>query len=365
MVKAEIGPWFLRHTQDELLERAAIFRVPAAPVSTGATVTALPHVVARGLFRPNPRGGFPDPRPPFRSSRTTPRPAEAAPRLGEHDQAPFAGIPPAERPARRRATESGGPPLEGVRIVDLTAFWAGPFGTQYLATLGADVIKVESVQRPDPMRFSVTVPPTAEQWYEQGSLFVSINLNKRGITLDLSRPRAESCSSGSWPRPTWSWRTSPPGSWRTSASPTTHLRAVRPDIILLRMPGWGLDGPWRDRPAFASTMEQVSGIAWITGRPDGPPELPGHLRPAGRRTRRLRRPGRAGGTATTPGRASRSSSPWSTWPSTSRSSRSLEHAAYGHLMVRARATGDRQPPHRAPILLSDPKLARAGRWNGR
>jgi crotonobetainyl-CoA:carnitine CoA-transferase CaiB-like acyl-CoA transferase len=53
------------------------------------------------------------------------------------------------------------------------------------------------------------------------------------------------------------------------------LRAVRPDVILLRMPGWGLEGPWRDRPGFASTMEQASGMAWVTGYVDGPPLPPG------------------------------------------------------------------------------------------
>jgi crotonobetainyl-CoA:carnitine CoA-transferase CaiB-like acyl-CoA transferase len=54
-----------------------------------------------------------------------------------------------------------------------------------------------------------------------------------------------------------------------------ELRAVRPDVILLRMPGWGLEGEWRDRPGFASTMEQASGMAWVTGYHDGPPLPPG------------------------------------------------------------------------------------------
>ena len=149
-------------------------RSPAAPV------------VARGLFRPNPRG-FP------RSPAAVPQQPDsaAAGRAGPASGGARGGaIRRTRRPAAGRveSVTTSELPLEGVRIVDLTAFWAGPFGTQYLATLGADVIKVESVQRPDPMRFSVTVPPTTEQWYEQGSLFVAINLNKRGITLDLSRP---------------------------------------------------------------------------------------------------------------------------------------------------------------------------------
>ena len=53
------------------------------------------------------------------------------------------------------------------------------------------------------------------------------------------------------------------------------LRAVNPRIIMMRMPGFGLEGPWRERPGFAASMEQVSGLAWITGYTDGLPSIPG------------------------------------------------------------------------------------------
>ena len=273
-VRAEIGPWFLSRSEAEILERAAAFRVPAAPVSSGASVTSLPQVVARGLFRPNPRGGFPDPRPPFRSNRTKPQPAEAAPSLGAHDQTPIARDLTGH-PAPPPKTGAAELPLEAVRILDLTAFWAGPFGTQYLATLGADVIKIESVQRPDPMRFSVAVPPTTEQWYEQGSLFNAINLNKRGVTLDLSRTEGRDLFLRLVATADVVVENFTPRVMENFGLTYETLREARQDVIMLRMPGWGLEGPWRERPAFASTMEQASGIAWTTGRIDGPPELPG------------------------------------------------------------------------------------------
>jgi len=273
-VEAELTPWLMQHTVDEVVDLAADFRVPAAPVADGATVSRLAHLVARQVLQPNPRGGLPDIRPPFRTTRTSPKPPAPAPRLGEHNGTDFTHV---------RRVPSGPPgdadsirlPLDGIRVIDLTAFWAGPFGTQYLATMGADVIKVESIQRPDPMRFSVTVPATTDQWYERGSLFLSVNLNKRGITLDLSQPRgrdlllklvatADVVIENFTPRVMEQWELT-----------YDQFRAARPDIVYLRMPGWGLEGPWRDRPAFASTMEQASGMAWITGWPDGPPILPG------------------------------------------------------------------------------------------
>jgi crotonobetainyl-CoA:carnitine CoA-transferase CaiB-like acyl-CoA transferase len=55
------------------------------------------------------------------------------------------------------------------------------------------------------------------------------------------------------------------------------LRAVRPDVIMLRLPAFGLTGPWRDRPGFAQTMEQLSGMAWSTGYTDGPPIIAGGI----------------------------------------------------------------------------------------
>ena len=79
-------------------------------------------------------------------------------------------------------------PLAGLRIIDFTAFWAGPFATQFLAAMGADVIKVESIQRPDGMRFQSVQPPTDDGWWEWGALYQTVNLGKRGITLDLGRP---------------------------------------------------------------------------------------------------------------------------------------------------------------------------------
>ncbi len=273
-VCAELSPWLMTHTVEEVLELAAAFRVPAAPVGNGTNVSVLPHLVDRHLFRPNPRGGFPDPRPPFRTTRTSPQAARAAPTLGEHNAA---GFDPRAASIGGRVTphEDHRPPLEGIRVVDLTSFWAGPFATQYLATLGADVIKVESAQRPDPMRFNVSVPMTTDQWYERGSLYLSVNLNKRAVTLDLTQPRGRELLLDLVGTADVVIENFTPRVMEQFGLTFEKLQSVRPDLIYVRMPGWGLEGPWRDRPAFASTMEQASGMAWITGWPDGPPMLAG------------------------------------------------------------------------------------------
>ena len=72
------------------------------------------------------------------------------------------------------------------------------------------------------------------------------------------------------------------------------LLEINPELVVARMPAFGLDGPWRERVGFAPTMEQIAGLAWVTGLPDGPPVTPrGSVRSAGRCARRIRRAGRA------------------------------------------------------------------------
>jgi len=78
-------------------------------------------------------------------------------------------------------------PLQGIRIVDFTAYWAGPLPTAMMADLGAEVIKVESIQRPDQFRI-VAIPGDPAKVFELSPPFNATNRNKLGLTLDLARP---------------------------------------------------------------------------------------------------------------------------------------------------------------------------------
>jgi crotonobetainyl-CoA:carnitine CoA-transferase CaiB-like acyl-CoA transferase len=279
-VLAAIGEWTGRHTVDEVVETGSLYRIPTVPIGHGANFPDIGHVVTRQLYDPSPRGGFPHPRSPFRSNLTDrPRPgaastrAEAAQRPDGHPSVPRTGRP--FLPDGPVTAEAGGLPLEGVRVLDFTAFLAGPMATQYLASLGADVIKVESTQRPDPMRYSVRVNPSVDQWYEQGAIFQSANLNKRSVTLDLSVERGRLLALRLAATSDVVVENFTPRVMEQFGLSYDDLSAVNPRLIMVRMPGFGLDGPWRDRPGFAASMEQVSGLAWITGYADGPPSIPG------------------------------------------------------------------------------------------
>lgn len=274
-VDAMIHGWTRAHTVDEIIERAVALRIPVAALGRGETVPRFDHFVARGAYVKHPDADFVQPRPPYRLSDAALRPLSPSPRLGANE-AVWTPLTSAEHDTHDAppSTPTTARPLAGLRIVDFTAFWAGPFVTHYLAALGADVIKVESIQRPDGMRFQSVKQPPAEQWWEWGALYHGMNLNKRGITLDLTRPAGIAlvkrlCA--------WSDATVENFSPRVMDGlglGWEELSRVNPGLIVVRMPAFGLDGPWRDRVGFAQTMEQVSGMAWLTGFADGAPVIP-------------------------------------------------------------------------------------------
>ena len=218
--------WTREKTVDELIELASLVRIPVAPVGDGRRVLEFDHFRERGVYVDSPHGGFVQPRVPYRLEKTPVRPFERAPALDGHPDARFDGEP-------------------GIRVVDLTAFWAGPVSTSMLADMGADVIKVESIQRPDGMRFAGAV--RNEVMWEWAHVFHGANPGKRGITLRLDSDEgrelllrlvegadvlAENFSVRVMGQLGLSWET---------------LRERNPRLVMLRMPAWGLDGPWRDR----------------------------------------------------------------------------------------------------------------------
>jgi len=258
-----------RSTSD-VLEEAALFRLPAAPVLDAAGVLGFEQFRDRDVFVSSSSGRFVQPRVPYRISGFASRAFSPAPAPGEHEGAVAWPARPASPPASLREWQL---PLVGTRVVDCTAWWAGPSATNVLAALGADVIKVESVGRPDQMRLVSARRPPEDHWWEWGPIFHAVNIGKRGVTVDLGHEdgidvfrrllrTADVLLENYTPRVmdqfglTWD-----------------SVHALNPELIMVRMPAFGLDGPWRDRTGFAQTMESVSGMAWRTGFPDGPPTL--------------------------------------------------------------------------------------------
>jgi crotonobetainyl-CoA:carnitine CoA-transferase CaiB-like acyl-CoA transferase len=199
--------------------------------------------------------------------------ADDFPRLdpGRDERDRDAGDPDTSKGSDRKSSL----PYEGLRVLDLGTFWAAPFTGAYLGSLGAEVIKIESVQRPDPFRYTGTFQQLGPDWQEHGGLFQGTNLNKRNITLDLNRPQGRALferlvTNADVVVENYSARV-----MDNFGLGYERLKDLNPRVIMVRMPGFGLEGPWRDYVAWAMVIEQAAGMAWLTGDADGPPRNPG------------------------------------------------------------------------------------------
>lgn len=267
-IRERIDPWMRERTVEEIVDLGQLFRLPLAPLGNGATVREMDHLKERGVFVDNP-AGFHQPRPPWLMSVAAPSPVRAAPAIGESDSESLWK----PRPSTPGAT-SGGRPLAGLRVVDFTAFWAGPSATHSLAAFGADVIKIESIQRPDGIRYSGGMRKDVDDWWEYGWVFHAMNTNKRSVTLDLQTDEGIGLIKTLIAQADVVIENFSPRVMDQFGLGADVLLDLNPRLVMVRMPAFGLTGPWRDRVGFAPTMEQIAGLAWVTGLPDGLPVAP-------------------------------------------------------------------------------------------
>ncbi|GAC1651884.1 MAG: hypothetical protein NVS4B6_28130 [Mycobacterium sp.] len=156
----------------------------------------------------------------------------------------------------------------------MTSFWAGPSCTHMLAMLGAEVIHVESTGRPDGTRLIAGVPTTEDRWWERSPIFSGLNTNKKSVTLDIRSERGVELLRSLVKTCDVIVENYTPRVLDQIGLDFDAVHDLRPDAIMMRMPGFGLDGPWRDKPAFAYVIEDASGVTWLTGHPDQNPVEP-------------------------------------------------------------------------------------------
>jgi crotonobetainyl-CoA:carnitine CoA-transferase CaiB-like acyl-CoA transferase len=176
---------------------------------------------------------------------------------------------PAAQP--RPAPTNQALPFAGLKVLDLSTFWAGAYLTCYLGAFGADIVKVESIQRPDGFRYSGAFPFEGDDWYERSALWQATNLNKRDLTLDLTSQRGRDIARRLAAQADVVVENFSPRVVEQFGLDYESLIALNPNVIQVRMPGFGLEGPWRDYVGWALNIEQVSGMSAVTGYADGPP----------------------------------------------------------------------------------------------
>lgn len=287
--------WIRKWDVEELFHRCQQRRIPAAPVNRMADIFTDPHLRERSFFVSLPlRDGahrVEVPSVPFKASDMEWRLRRAAPRLGENngqflprgeaDLGPMSGEAPAEESppgdqrnsepqVRSSATNGNDGPLKGVRVLDFSWVWQGPFCTLQLAHLGADVIRVESAKKPEINRL---IPPFADgkAGVNRAGSFNQWNQGKRSISLDLGNPAAVEIALSLVPHCDLVVENFAPGVITRMGLGYERLREVRADIIMLSLSGYGQTGPYSRFVSYGGLLGAQSGLFSVSGYTFGEP----------------------------------------------------------------------------------------------
>jgi crotonobetainyl-CoA:carnitine CoA-transferase CaiB-like acyl-CoA transferase len=155
-------------------------------------------------------------------------------------------------------------PLSGIRVIDFGRFIAGPYCAMLLADMGADVIRVDRRQGSED-RYT---GPVTEQG--EGGAFLSLNRNKRSITLDTSKPESAGVIQKLAAGADVVVANLPIAVMKKMGLDYESLCAIKPDIILARVSAFGPDGPYANRLGFDAVAQAMSGAMSLTGFPDQP-----------------------------------------------------------------------------------------------
>ena len=264
-----VEQWTQERKVLELFHEVQAHRIPAAPVNTMARAYADEQLASRRFFVPLPN---PDPQAaailvpsaPFKSTAIGWTMRRPAPRLGEHNDE-ILRHPPAPRPAPAApspAAKEG--PLAGIRVLDFCWVWAGPFCTLQLAHLGAEVIRVETSKRPDINR---VIPPFADKQpgLNRGGSFNQWNQGKLSLQLDLGRREAIEICHQLVSHVDLVTENYAPGVIQRMGLGYDALRAIKPDLIMLSLSGYGQTGPLSRYVSYGAMIAAQAGLYSATG----------------------------------------------------------------------------------------------------
>lgn len=164
-----------------------------------------------------------------------------------------------------------GLPLEGVRVVDFTQMVAGTHCTQWLASLGAEVIRIESPKRPDPFRFSM-LRKGSEPTLNNSALFVTTNLMKRSCAIDIAEPEGQKLVHELVKHSDVVVANFRPGVLEQFNMGYDELRELNPSLVMAELTGYGHHGAYAAFQAVAPNVHAFGGLCAGTGYVDGPPE---------------------------------------------------------------------------------------------
>lgn len=281
------GQWAATRTKEEIYHSAQELRIAVSPVNNMADLATSGQLQSREWFLQVEAGGIPFSAPgfPYKVTGTPCELRSPAPALGEHTAevlAPAfewanAGVrrpsaivhPEIARGPVQYGNHPPAPdhrgPLSGLRVIEVTANWAGPIGGRHFADLGADVIKVELQTKP---ATRALVPVAEDLWpehYHRSGYFNKLNRNKRAICLDLSRPAGRETFLKLVERADVVIENNAARVMGNLGLAYDALAERNPGIIMCSMSGFGSSGPERDYSAYGSNIETASGLASLLG----------------------------------------------------------------------------------------------------
>jgi crotonobetainyl-CoA:carnitine CoA-transferase CaiB-like acyl-CoA transferase len=292
---AYLLPWTLERTKLQIREECEKYGVLGAPFNTIADMLTDPNFVEREFFQTidHPSTGpIKYPGWHFRlhmDDGPTP-PRRRAPLLGEHTEEVLAELKTREAPPRPEpAVDRLGSrlPLEGMRVLDFTVVWAGPYATMHLADWGAEVIRIESRYHVAPStrgqvahvsRAMIAANPAAagshpdrdpgpDPW-NRASLFNGHARGKKSMTIDLTRPDGQEQFERLVAQADALIENNLPPNIERVGVTWERLSKINPRLVLVRVPAFGLDGPYRNWRTLGSHMETLVGHPVIRAYPD-------------------------------------------------------------------------------------------------
>jgi len=272
-IEAVVTAWFATRQSSEALEECQRCRLPSCVAASVPELLRDPQLLAREHFAAvdDPEAGhLLYPKLPYLPSSGVSREA-AAPRLGEHDAAVRKGWTRRAAVSGTKATGPGPLPLAGARVLDLTHAWAGPFAGLQLGFLGAEMIKVEGARRPDGTRYVSRDARNLAPDYETGGYFHEWNRNKRSAVINMDDAEGRALMRELVRRSdvlinNYSARVLPKWGLDWPA-----LCRLNPRLVLVTMPAFGSQGPFREFVGYGETLEGAGGLARLSGYEPGKP----------------------------------------------------------------------------------------------
>ena len=266
--------WVAGLRKDAAADQAQRLGVPLVPVKSAADLKNSPQYRHRGFFQHITHpvlGSAAYPTVPYLMSASPAGVTRAAPTLGQHTaeiadsiETPRSG--PTVKSAQLKPPKvSRGGPLQGVRVVELTKVWAGPYAGKLLAFLGAEVIKVESSSNPDEMRAYGGTD------INHAPYFLSINPEVLSVELDLKSAADVDCLRDLIAHSDIVVNNLRPGAMERLGLSYQQLKSIKGDIISVSIKMWGNNGPLGYQTGYAPCFAALAGLASLVGYRGGPP----------------------------------------------------------------------------------------------